>query len=103
MKKHNMNISEINDVIEELIELSGTKYTFIKVGKDTLNHDILFIERYTKLKELFNTETFDNIDLITFPRMKVLKNQIEQIAQFENNKVKRNVRMKKATNAYQKK
>lgn len=103
MKKHNMNISEINEVIEELIELSGNKYTFIKVGKDTLNHDILFIERYTKLKELFNTETFDTIDLISFPRMKVLKNQIEQIAQFENNKIKRNVRMTQATNAYRKK
>lgn len=98
-----MSLSEANILIEELIEISGIKYTFIKVGKDTLNQDVLFIEKYTKLKEILNTQTFDNIDFTEFPRMKVLKHQIELIDQFEKNKSNRNVRLTKATNAYQKK
>ncbi|MBI9014626.1 MAG: hypothetical protein JEZ08_20475 [Clostridiales bacterium] len=98
-----MNITTINLIIDELIELSDTKYGFLKVGKETLNTDILFIEKYSKLKELLGTETFEEIDFTEFPKMKILKEMIVKINQTENNRQKRNVRMTKATSAYQKK
>jgi hypothetical protein len=103
MRKHNMNITAINLIIDELIELSDTKYGFLKVGKETLNTDILFIEKYSKLKELLETETFEEIDFTKIPKMKILKDLIEEINQYEKKKQNRNVRMTKAANAYKKK
>jgi len=103
MRKHNMNITEINLIIDDLIELSDTKYGFLKVGKETLNTDILFIEKYSRLKELLKTETFEEIDFTKIPKMKVLKDLIEEINQYEKQKQNRNVRMTKAANAYKKK
>jgi len=103
MRKLNMNITEINLVIDELIKLSDTKYGFLKVGKETLNTDILFIEKYSTLKELLGTETFEEIDFTRIPKMKVLKDLIEEINQYEKKKQNRNVRMNKAANAYRKK
>ena len=103
MRKLNMNITEKNLVIDELIKLSDTKYGFLKVGKETLNTDILFIEKYSTLKELLGTETFEEIDFTRIPKMKVLKDLIEEINQYEKKKQNRNIRMNKAANAYRKK
>jgi len=103
MRKLNMNITEINLVIDEIIKLSDTKYGFLKVGKETLNTDILFIEKYSTLKELLGTETFEEIDFTRIPKMKVLKDLIEEINQYEKKKQNRNIRMNKAANAYRKK
>lgn len=103
MRKHNMNITAINLIIDDLIELSDTKYGFLKVDKETLNIDILFIEKYSELKELLGTETFEEIDFTEIPKMKVLKDLIEEINQYEKKKQNRNVRMTKAANAYKKK
>jgi len=103
MRKHNMNFTEINLIIDELIDLSDTKYGFLRVGKETLNTDILFIEKYSTLKELLGTETFEDIDFTRIPKMKVLKDLIEEINQYEKKKQNRNIRMNKAANAYRKK
>ncbi|MCH4889283.1 hypothetical protein EZV73_16925 [Acidaminobacter sp. JC074] len=90
-----------NQVIEELIELSSTKLGFLKVGRDTLNIDILFIEKYATLKETLGSD-LDTIDMTQFPKMKTLKNLIEEISSKEQPK-ERNVRMANATKAYRKK
>lgn len=96
-----MNREQVNQVIDELIELSNTKYSFIKVGRDTLNIDILFIERYSMLKELLGSE-LDTIDLTQFPNIKELQVVIEKINSSMQHE-ERDVRMAKATKAYQKK
>jgi hypothetical protein len=98
-----MNLNTANLIIDELIELSDTRYGFLKVGRDTLNTDILFIERYSQLKQLLKTDTFDDINMTQFPKMKILKDLIEKISKLEEQKQNRNVRMTKATKAYQKK
>ena len=98
-----MNLNTANLIIDELIELSDTRYGFLKVGRDTLNTDILFIERYSQLKQLLETDTFDDINMTQFPKMKILKDLIEKISKLEEEKQNRNVRMTKATKAYQKK
>ncbi len=98
-----MNLNTANLIIDELIELSDTRYGFLKVGRDTLNTDILFIERYSQLKQLLETDTFDDINMTQFPKMKILKDLIEKISKLEEQKQNRNVRMTKATKAYQKK
>ncbi len=96
-----MNIEQVNLIIDELIELSNTKYGFVKVGRDTLNIDILFIEKYATLKDLLGSD-LDTIDMTQFPKMKNLKDLIEQIGSMEQPK-ERNVRMANASKAYRKK
>jgi predicted small metal-binding protein len=98
-----MDLSKANQIIDELIEHANTKYGLLKVGQDTLNTDILFIERYQALKEVLETTTFDHINMTQLPKMKILKNLIEKISQLENEKQKRNVRMTKAASAYKRK
>lgn len=96
-----MNIEQVNQIIGELVELSNTKYSFIKVGRDTLNIDILFIEKYSMLKELLGSE-LDTIDMTQFPKMKELQVMIEKISSSMQHE-ERDVRMARATKAYQKK
>lgn len=98
-----MDRIKANQIINELIELSDTKYGFVKVGRDTLNIDILFIERYESLKELLQIHDLDTIDVNQFPRLKELKNKIVKISNIEDERKNRNIRMKKASKAYQKK
>lgn len=92
-----------NQIIDELIELSNKKYGFLKVARDTLNIDILFIEKYESLKEILGTHNLDDIDVKQLPRLIVLKELIVKISELENKSQNRNVRMVKASKAYQKK
>jgi len=95
-----MNIQSVNEIIEELIELSDTKYGLLKVGQDTLQMDIVFIEKYESLKQQLDMDTLDHIDITQFPRIRKLKESIEKINTLEQQKMDRNVRITKATNAY---
>jgi hypothetical protein len=95
-----MNVQNVNNLIEELIEISDTKYGLLKVGQDTILKDITFIEKYEALKLELNNNTFDDIDMTQFPKMKILKEWIEKINAIEQQKLNRNVRMNKASNAY---
>lgn len=90
------------EIIEELIELSNTKYGYIKVGRDTLNLDLLFIEKYETLKKILGITSIETYDFSDLPRMKILKEQIEKISQYENKKVDSNRMMNKAVKAYKK-
>jgi hypothetical protein len=90
------------DLIEELIEISNTKYGYIKVGRDTLNLDILFIENYEKLKDFLGTTSLEDFDYSELPRMKTLKNIVEKINAFNNDLKERNIKMSKAAKAYKK-
>jgi hypothetical protein len=95
-----MNVQNVNNLIEELIEISDTKYGLLKVGQDTILKDITFIEKYEALKLELNIDTFDDIDMTQIPKMKILKEWIEKINAIEQQKMNRNVRMNKASNAY---
>lgn len=97
-----MNVLELNQLIDELIELSNTKYGFIKIGRDTLTNDILFIEKYGQLKESLGATTLEDIDLTKLPKIKDLKEIIQKINDLENGKQNKNVRMTKALGAYKK-
>jgi hypothetical protein len=97
-----MNVLEAKQLIDELIELSNTKYGFLKVGRDTLTHDILFIEKYEELKEIIGAASLENIDPKDLPRIKDLKEIISLINDFEIGKQNKNVRMTKALGAYKK-
>lgn len=93
-------MNEANNIIESLIEISNTKYGLLKVGKDTLNTDILFIEKYEHLKEILGANTLEHINKEDYPRLADLKRIIEKIHLYENQP--RNVRMTKAVSAYKK-
>jgi hypothetical protein len=97
-----MIITEAKAIIEELIDLSDAKYGYLKVGRDTLNNDILFIEKYEQLKEILGAKTIEDIDFQELPRIKDLKDIIKKISDFEAIKQNRNVRLNKATSAYKK-
>lgn len=92
----------LNDLIDELIELSNTKYGYLKVGRDTLNLDILFIEKYEALKKLIGSSSFEDFDFKDYPKMKDLKLIVEMISEFEKSKQNNNIRMIKASKAYKK-
>jgi len=98
-----MNIKAAGKIIDELIQLSNTKYGLVKVGRDTLSNDILFIERYEKLKEILGVRTLDEIDFKELPRIKNLKELIMKINDFDKSNQNRNIRLKKATKAYKQK
>jgi hypothetical protein len=97
-----MNDTLVNQTIQELIELSDTKYGLLKVGRDTLQTDIVFIEKYETLKTQLGINSFDDIDMTQFPIMRELKQRIEKINSLDEQKMKRNVRKTKATSAYKK-
>lgn len=97
-----MNVLEAKQLIEELIELSDTKYGYIKVGRDTLNNDILFIEKYGQLKEILGATTLEDMDLKQLPRINDLKEIIKKINDLEKGKQNGNKRMTKALGAYKK-
>jgi hypothetical protein len=96
-----MSLLKADKLIDELIEISDTKYGYLKVGRDTLNEDILFIEKYEKLKEILGVSKIDEIDFKQLPKMKNLKAIIEKISDLESVN-KKNVLMAKATRAYKK-
>jgi hypothetical protein len=96
-----MSLLKADKLIDELIEISDTKYGYLKVGRDTLNEDILFIEKYEKLKEILGASKIDEIDFKQLPKMKNLKAIIEKISDLESVN-KKNVLMAKATRAYKK-
>lgn len=94
MRKHSMDIETI---IDELIELSYTKYSLLKVGQDTLQIDVLFVEKYEQIKDELNNEKTN------YPsKIKELQDIIKKIDESINNKKTRNLMMNKATNAYKK-
>jgi hypothetical protein len=95
-----MSNRAINEIIEELVSLSDTKYGLLKVGQDTLQTDIVFIEKYETLKTQLGINSFDDIDMTQYPKMKSLIEKIKEISKFEQQKLNRNVRMTKATSAY---
>lgn len=97
-----MNLKEVDTLLEELIDLSNTKYGLIKVGHDTLQYDILFIEKFEKLKEMLGTTALEEVDLKQLPKMKALKVSIERIHTLEKSKQNQNVRMQQAVKAYRK-
>lgn len=98
-----MDFNKANQIIDELIELSNTKYGFLKVGHDTLNIDILFIAKYEELKETLGTQDLDDINMTQFPKIKKLKELIVLINDIDDKRQQRNVRITKASKAYQKK
>jgi hypothetical protein len=98
-----MDLIKANQIVNELIELSTTKHGFLKVGHDTLNIDILFIKKFEDLKVTLDTQDLDSINITQLPRIKELKELIVLISEIDNKRQQRNVRMTKASKAYQKK
>jgi len=97
-----MHLDTTKDIINSLIEISQIKYGLVKVGKDTLNQDILFIEKYELLKRTLNIENFDQIDLSDYPEIIQLKIMVEEINNLESNKEKKQIRLNQALKAYKK-
>ncbi len=99
-------MSEQNKVIDkimlELIDLCSEKYRLIKIGQDTLQIDIVFIEKYENLKKLLGIDDLSNVDFNQTPNIKVLQDIIAEINNFENKKNNRNIRMSMVTKAYKK-
>ncbi len=95
-----MNIIEINNLINDLIDLSNAKYCSLKVGQDTLHNDLLFIKKFEELKEKLAVKTLNDIDLKELPKIKELQNIINDINKYEIEKNNRNVRLNRASNAY---
>lgn len=93
--------SKIKTIIDELIELSNTKYGLVKVGHDTLNVDVVFIEKFTILKSLLEVDSLGDVDFSEYPNMKSLIDLIKKINQLETES-NQNKRMNKAINAYKK-
>lgn len=97
-----MDNKDVNRLVSELIELCDKKYGHIKVGIDTLHTDVLFIEKFERLKEILGVNSLNDIDITNLPKIKELQDIVKKINDLEINKQNRNVRMKKATNAYKK-
>ncbi|MBN2794401.1 MAG: hypothetical protein JXR88_03260 [Clostridia bacterium] len=93
---------KLNDIIDELIDLSNTKYGLLKVGRDTLNVDILFIEKFSELKLKLGVESLHEADLSKYPKMKNLIELIKKINQYEDENRVTNKRVNQAINAYKK-
>lgn len=97
-----MTHTEIKALIHGLITLSQEKYGLVKVGKNTLNEDILFIEKYAQLKLGLGVDDFDQIDLKAYPEMVQLKIMIEEIQRCENSKQDKHKKLNQALKAYKK-
>lgn len=92
----------LQNIIDELIDLSNTKYGLLKVGRDTLNVDILFIERFSELKLKLGVESLNETDLSKYPKMKDLIEMVQKIHQYEDDTRVKNKRVNQAINAYKK-
>lgn len=74
-----MNEDKINTLIDELIQISLNKINYIKINKDTLNEDILFLHKYERLKSLLGVDSLSDIDSKEYPRISELKNIVSQL------------------------
>lgn len=92
----------IVEIIEGLIKLSQRKYGLVKVGKETLTEDILFIEQYEKLKSALEVDHLDAVDVKAYPQLVELKKTIQAIHDFESGQPKKNVKINQAMKAYKK-
>lgn len=92
----------VDIIIDELINLCSEKYRLISHGHDTLQLDVLFIEKFKNLKDVLKIEILTEKDFANTPKMKVLQKRIEEINKFEDSKNNRNVRMLRASKAYKK-
>jgi len=92
----------VKEIINSLIEISQIKYGLLKVGKDTLHQDILFIEKYEQLKNELMVDGMDQVDFKAYPEMLQLKIMIEEIDRFEQNQSPQNKRLNQAIKAYKK-
>lgn len=97
-----MTSETVREIIYNLIQISQDKYGLIKVGKDTLNQDILFIEKYETLKRTLNIENIDQVDFSEFPEILQLKIMIEEINEIENSRQNKNMTLNRAIKAYKK-
>ena len=97
-----MKTAYIVEIIEGLIKLSQRKYGLVKVGKETLTEDILFIEQYEKLKSALEVDQIDAADTKAYPQLGELKKIIQAIHDFENDQPKKNVKINQAMKAYKK-
>jgi hypothetical protein len=97
-----MRPAYIVEIIEGLIKLSQRKYGLVKVGKETLTEDILFIEQYEKLKSALEVDQLEAVDIKAYPQLGELKRIIQAIHDYENNQPKKNVKINQAMKAYKK-
>ena len=97
-----MKVAYIVEIIEGLIKLSQRKYGLVKVGKETLTEDILFIEQYEKLKSALGVDHLEAVDTKEYPQLGELKKIIQAIYDFENEQPKKNVKINQAMKAYKK-
>lgn len=93
----------IKEMINSLIQISQEKYGLLKIGKETLNQDLLFIEKFQLLKHTLKVESIDEVNVSDYPELKQLKIMIEEINALNHPETPKDMKLNKALKAYKKK
>lgn len=90
-------------MINSLIQISQEKYGLLKIGKETLNQDLLFIEKFQLLKHTLKVKSIDEVNVSDYPELKQLKIMIEEINALNHPELPKDMKLNKALKAYKKK
>ncbi len=74
-----MKEDKVHVLINELIQISLDKINYKKINKNTLQEDIVFLDKYDKLKTLLEIDSISEIDITEYPEIGELKKIISQL------------------------
>lgn len=74
-----MKKDKVDLLIEELIQISLEKINYIKINKDTLSKDIVFLNKYEELKEILDIQNLSDISVDEYPNIVELKEVVLEI------------------------